>query len=273
MNDHSEGRVALVTGAGSGMGAAISTALVQEGVRVIGVDIDGGGLDGLTELGESFVPLQGDVTVEESLRDAARLAVDRFGALDLAFNVAGVSRGEPLIDLEEDVWDFTVDRVLKGVFLSLKHEARVMRELGRGGAIVNMSSLNAHIPMYSGAAYSSGKAGVELLTKTAALEFAPFGVRVNSILPGLVDTPLTQRRLTNPELMEEWLPLIPLRRPGRPEEIAKAALFLASDAASYITGTSLVVDGGWGITGYPDLSKYPPYSVEQPQTSEQKEKR
>jgi NAD(P)-dependent dehydrogenase (short-subunit alcohol dehydrogenase family) len=110
--------------------------------------------------------------------------------------------------------------------------------------------------MHSGGAYSAAKGGVEMLTRTAALEFAPLGIRVNSVLPGLIDTPLTQRRITNTPLMSEWMPRIPLNRPGRPEEIANVCLFLASDAASYVTGASIVVDGGWDLTGYPDLRPY-----------------
>ena len=127
-----------------------------------------------------------------------------------------------------------------------------MREFG-GGSIVNISSLNAHVPMHTGAAYSSAKAGVEMFTKNAALELAVDQIRINAVLPGLIDTPLTKRRLVNKPLMEVWLDRIPLGRPGLPEDVAKACLFLAGDDAAYITGTSLVVDGGWEITGYPDL--------------------
>ncbi|MFD5259048.1 SDR family NAD(P)-dependent oxidoreductase [Streptomyces bobili] len=249
------GKVALVTGAGSGLGAAITTAFLEAGGSVVGADIDESGFAHFAAWGRRFRGRRTDVTVESDLEAAVATAVEEFGALDAAFNVAGVSRGKPLIDLDEALWDFNVDRVLKGVFLSVKHEARAMRDLG-GGAIVNMSSLNARVPMHTGGAYASAKAGVEMLTRTAALELAPCAIRVNSVLPGLIDTPLTQRRLTNGPLMEEWLPRIPMRRPGRPEEVALACLFLAGEDASYITGSSLVVDGGWELTGYPDLSRH-----------------
>ncbi|SMX89970.1 short chain dehydrogenase [Brevibacterium sp. Mu109] len=155
--------------------------------------------------------------------------------------------------MSEGDWDFTVDLVLKGIFLSVKHEARAMTG---GGAIVNVASLNAHVPMWFGAAYVAGKAGAEGFTKNAALELGGKGIRVNAILPGLVTTPLTNDFSENEALSKEFEESIVLSRPAAPEEIAKPMLFLASDDASYITGTSLVVDGGWEITGYPDLSKY-----------------
>jgi NAD(P)-dependent dehydrogenase (short-subunit alcohol dehydrogenase family) len=251
-----EGTVAFVTGAGSGIGAAVTSALLRDGARVVGVDIQEEGLATFAEFGEAFVGRVADVTREADLAAGVQAAVDAFGSLDAAFNIAGVSRGAPVVDLDEETWDFTVDRVLKGVYLSTKHEARAMRASGRGGAIVNMSSLNAHVPMHTGAAYASAKAGVEMFTKTAALELARDGIRVNTVLPGLIETPLTQRRLVNKPLMDVWLERIPQGRPGRPEEVAAACLFLAGPEASYITGTSLVVDGGWEITGYPDLRRF-----------------
>lgn len=250
------GRVAFVTGAGSGIGAAVTSALLQHGASVVGSDVLEKGLDQFAWAGDSFLPRQADVTRESDIADALERAVDAYGRLDMAFNVAGVSRGAPILELDESLWDFNVDRVLKGVFLSCKHEARVMREQAEGGAIVNMASLNAHVPMYSGSAYASAKAGVEMFTKNAALEFAAYDIRVNAVLPGLIDTPLTQRRLVNQPLMDEWMQRIPLRRPGRADEVASVCIFLASDAASYVTGTSVVVDGGWEITGYPDLRRH-----------------
>lgn len=254
--DPYDGLVGFVTGAASGVGAALTSALLQQGAKVVGADIHPEGLEQFRKYGPSFIACTADVSVESDLEEGVSMAVRAFGGLDVAFNIAGVSRGKPILDLDEETWDFTVDRVLKGVFFSTKHEARAMRDTGRGGAIINMASLNAHVPMFSGAAYSSAKAGVEMFTKNASLEFAPHGIRVNTVLPGLIDTPMTQRRLTNKPLMDVWLQRIPARRPGRPEEVAAACLFLAGPSASYINGTSLVVDGGWEITGYPDLEKF-----------------
>ncbi len=256
-NGRFAGKVAFVTGAGSGIGAEISRQLVGEGATVIAGDIAAESLAAMVaEIGESYVPAVVNVTIESEVEAAVALAVDRFGRLDVAVNNAGVSRGAPIVDLEEAMWDITVDTILKGAFLCTKHEARAMRENPEGGVIVNIASLNAHVPMHTGAGYASAKAGLEMFTKSSALELARYGIRVNAILPGLIDTPLTQRRITNLPLMEEWMTRIPLGRPGQPADVAEPTLFLASEAARYITGTSLVVDGGWEITGYPDLSKF-----------------
>lgn len=256
-NGRFHSNVAFVTGAASGIGAEISRQLVSEGATVIGGDISAEGLATMAaEIGESYVPAVVNVTIESEVEAAVALALDRFGRLDVAVNNAGVSRGAPIVDLEEAMWDITVDTILKGAFLCTKHEARAMRENTEGGVIVNIASLNAHVPMHTGAGYSSAKAGLEMFTKSSALELARYGIRVNAILPGLIDTPLTHRRITNVPLMEEWMTRIPLACPGQPADVAEPTLFLASDAARYITGTSLVVDGGWEITGYPDLSKF-----------------
>lgn len=256
MSTELAGKVAFVTGAASGIGAAVAQTLLERGASVIVSDLTEAALAPVTEqYPDRALGVRVDVSDEQSIERGLAAGVERFGRLDTAFNIAGVSKGAPIVDLPVEQWDFNVNIVLRGVFLSVKHEARIMRETG-GGAVVNMSSLNAHVPMHTGAAYASAKAGVEMFTKNAALELADSGIRVNAVLPGLIDTPLTQRRLTNAPLMEHWLTRIPLARPGTPEEVAEAALFLASDRASYITGTSLVIDGGWEITGYPDLRPY-----------------
>lgn len=145
--------------------------------------------------------------------------------------------------------------MFKRVFLGVKHQALYMKDNG-GGAIVNVASLNAHVPMFYGAAYSSAKAGVEMLTKNAALELTQHGIRVNAILPGLVATPLTKDLTDQETIYEAYMERIPMGRPADPDEMAGPALFLVSDDASYENGTSLVVDGAWEVSGYPDLSKF-----------------
>lgn len=182
--------------------------------------------------------------------------VQRYGGLDLAFNVAGAAKGGPLCDLPAENWDFTVDLCLKGVFLSLKHETRQM--LSRGsGAIVNVSSVCAHFPVRGAAAYCAAKSGVEMLTKVAALELAEKGIRVNAILPGYTDTPGMRMPIESPEDDKAVLQRIPLRRAATPEDIASPALFLASHDARYVVGASLVVDGGWELTGCPEFAQSP----------------
>ena len=249
-------RVAIVTGAASGIGAGIARRLVSEGARVVGGDISADGLKALgEELGEAFVGVLTDVTVEDQVEHMVKVADESWGALHAAFNVAGSARIGPITDLAEGDWDFTVDLVLKGVYLSTKHEARLMRRHG-GGAIVIVSSLNAHVPMFGGSPYAAAKAGTEMFAKNAALELARDRIRVNAILPGLVDTPATANFLAHPEMRADFLSRIPLGRPADTGDIAGPSLYLASDDARYVTGTSLLVDGGWEITGYPDLRKY-----------------
>lgn len=251
-----DGRTAVVTGAASGIGAAIAAALIAEGANVVGLDIDEAGVQKkAAELGDSFVPVMADVTVEAQVEAGIGAAAERFGGLDLAFNVAGGSRIGAITDLAESDWDFTVDLVQKSVFLCIKHEARLIRDGGRGGSIVNISSLDGRIPMPGGSAYSTGKAGVVMLSKNAALELASHRIRVNSVLPGLVDTPLVAAVMGYEPAKQMFLDRIPLGAAASAEQVAGPCLFLASDDASYITGTELVVDGGWEISNFPNLAK------------------
>ena len=250
------GKVAVVTGGASGIGLAIVERLVAEGARVALGDIDAAGLAAAEHaFGDAVAAVRADVTREDDIEALVARAVDDFGGLDLAFNVAGASRPSYIVDLTEADWDFTVDLCLKGVFLAMKHEARRMVRKG-AGAIVNIASLNAHVPMHAGAAYATAKAGVEMLTKNGALEFAPDGVRVNAILPGLVETPLTRAHFADPERLDAFKARIPMGRPAQPEEIAAPALYLASDDAAYVSGASLLVDGAWAVSGYPDMRPF-----------------
>lgn len=256
------GKVAMVTGAASGIGRAIARRLHAEGASVLGSDVNVEGLNTLAaELGDRFLARAGDVTVEADVALMVDAAVEHFGGLHHGFNVAGGNRAGYLLDLETEDWDFTIDLCLKSVFLCVKHQARRMAAGGGdagagGGSIVNIASLNAHVPMHAGAAYATAKAGVEMLSKNAALEFAELGVRVNAVLPGLVETPLTRRHFDNPDALAAFVSRIPQGRAAQPEEIAAPALFLASDDASYINGSSLLVDGAWAVSGYPDMRPF-----------------
>ena len=250
LQDRFAGKVAVVTGAASGIGLAITQRLLAEGGLVVGLD-----LKAPPTLGPGFLGIEGDVTREDAAAALVTTALDRFGAVHLAFNVAGGSRPGYIVDLAEADWDFTVDLCLKGVFLGMKHQARAMMRQ-HGGAIVNIASLNAHVPMHAGSAYVAAKAGVEMLSKNGALEFAEFGIRVNAILPGLVQTPLTRRHFDNPDALAAFEARIPMGRPAQPEEIAGPALYLASEDASYVNGASLLVDGAWAVSGYPDMRPF-----------------
>jgi meso-butanediol dehydrogenase/(S,S)-butanediol dehydrogenase/diacetyl reductase len=250
LTDRFAGKVAVVTGAASGIGLAIAKRLLAEGAQVVGSD-----LRGIADLGAGFVGIEADVIKESAAEELVATAVDRFGAVHAAFNVAGGSRPGYIVDLAESDWDFTVDLCLKGVFLGMKHQARQMMRQGTG-SIVNIASLNAHVPMHAGSAYVAAKAGVEMLSRNGALEFAEFGIRVNAILPGLVQTPLTRRHFDNPEALAAFEQRIPMGRPAQPEEIAAPALYLASDDATYVNGASLLVDGAWAVSGYPDMRPF-----------------
>jgi NAD(P)-dependent dehydrogenase (short-subunit alcohol dehydrogenase family) len=249
-----DGKVAIVTGGASGIGYAIVERLVNAGTKVAIADLNAERLNELEKMHNgAVIGCVTNVTKEADIEALVNKTVEKFGKLDFAFNVAGGAKGGPILDLPEENWDFTVDLCLKSVFLCVKHQAKYMREHG-GGAIVNVASLNAQVPMYAGSAYSSAKAGVEMLTRNAALELARHNIRVNAILPGLVSTPLTAG-LTNVDAIQEaYMERIPMKRAAEPHEVAGPALFLVSDDASYVNGASLFVDGAWSTSGYPDLS-------------------
>ncbi|MBK1657756.1 SDR family NAD(P)-dependent oxidoreductase [Paracraurococcus ruber] len=249
------GKTAVVAGGASGIGLAILRGLAREGARVLCADVSDERLAAVAQELPEAVVTRADVTREAEVEAMMGLAVERFGGLDCSFHVAGASRPGYLVDLSEQDWDFTTDLCLKGVFLCMKHAARHM--LGRGGgAMVNIASLNAHVPMHAGAAYASAKAGVEMLTKNGALEWGAEGVRVNAVLPGLVQTPLTKRHFDNQAALDAFLARIPLGRAAQPEDIAGPALFLASEEARYVSGASLLVDGAWAVSGYPDMRPF-----------------
>lgn len=249
-------KVAIVTGGVSGIGAEITRRLVAEGARVVAVDINRDLVAAASrEFGDSVVGQLADVTDEAAFAGVLDRAVAEFGTLDVLFNVAGGSKTAPLISMSYADWDFTVRLNLYSTFLGTQLAARQFIADGKPGSIVNVASLNSFVPLKFGAGYSASKAGAVMLTKQAALELAEHGIRVNAVSPGLVDTPLTAGMAQAPGVLDAFLARIPMGRAAQPQEIATAALFLASDDASYISGDNLVIDGGWATTGYPDLAK------------------
>jgi NAD(P)-dependent dehydrogenase (short-subunit alcohol dehydrogenase family) len=248
------GRVAVVTGGGSGIGEAIARRFVAEGGRVVVGDIDPARVERVaSDLGTSAAAVAMDVTHEDEVIDLIGTAINRFGALHCGFNVAGNGRGGAITTMSEADWSYTVDLCLKGVFLAMKHEARQMKTQDQRAAIVNVASLNSEMPMYENSAYCSAKAAVAMLTKCGALELAEHGIRVNAISPGLTQTALTESLLADDAILQAYLQRIPAGRVGSPQSIAAAALYLASEDADYISGVNLIVDGAWATTGYPDL--------------------
>jgi len=254
MSQRFSDRVAVVTGGVSGIGAAITRRLVSEGARVLAVDINKQLVD---VAGETFGPgVTGhlaDVTDEQAFEGAIARAAEELGGLDVLFNVAGGSRGGALTDMSAEDWDFDIRLNLYSTFHGIRAAARRFISAGKPGVIVNMASLNSFTPAHFAAGYSTSKAAVVMLTRQAALELAPHGIRVNAVSPGLVTTPLTAGLTQLPQVEKAFLERIPLGRAADPDEIATTALFLASPEASYISGENLVVDGAWSTTGYPNL--------------------
>lgn len=248
------GSTAIVTGGASGIGLRVVERLLDAGAAVVVADRDSCALDRLKdERGHKAHPVVVDVRSEADIEKMVSVARD-LGGLRLAVNAAGMGEGGPVVDQDLDEWNRVLAICLTGVFLSIKHEAREFLRLGFGGAIVNVASINAKVPAYGATAYSVAKAGVEMLTRNAALELGEHGVRVTCVSPGLIATPMAKRTgHLDPAVSGRWVERTPMARIGSVDDIASAILFLGSDEATWITGTDLVVDGGISNSAYPQL--------------------
>ncbi|MGF6428117.1 SDR family NAD(P)-dependent oxidoreductase [Bradyrhizobium sp. Pha-3] len=248
-----DGKAALVTGGGSGIGRATAIAMAREGARVAVSDLSKDGIDETVALinaaGGQSIAIQGDVTDEADVANMVARTVSAFGRIDCAFNNAGVA-GRSVGPPGQRIHELTQASVAKmfsvnlmGVFLCLKYEIAQMLKQGGGGAIVNTASIAGLVGLATSGHYVATKHGVVGLTKSAAIEYAQDGIRVNCVNPGYIKTPMT--RETMDERYDEIIAKVPARRLGVPEEIAEAVVWMCSDKASFMTGASHVVDGGY----------------------------
>jgi NAD(P)-dependent dehydrogenase (short-subunit alcohol dehydrogenase family) len=237
-----DGKVAVITGAGSGIAKASVGIFVREGARVVAADVSGAEQATAAEFGSAVVAVHCDVTVESDIEAMIGTAVSQFGRLDAVLNVAGIATGSMLTDVDDAHYTSTFDVDLRGVLLGMKHGIRAMLASETAGAIVNVSSAGGLNGSVGTGVYSAAKAGVNALTKTAAVEYGRKGIRVNAICPGFTKTEIMGATLDQMPGLEKKAPL---GRLGLPHEVAELAAFLASDRASYITGAIIPVDGGW----------------------------
>jgi NAD(P)-dependent dehydrogenase (short-subunit alcohol dehydrogenase family) len=239
------GRIALVMGGTRGIGEAIVHRLLDAGADVVTV-----ARTAEETPGRRPVVLKGDVGAKADVDRVVATALDRFGTVDILVNCAGVIRRKPVSETTEADWAYMVDVNLKGVLLACQAVGPAMRRTGRG-RIVNITSIGADLALMNRGVYCATKAGVGQLTRCLALEWGPHGITVNAVGPGITETPLTRGYLeADPGRRQTMIDKIPLRRLGRPDDMAGAVLFLASDLAAYITGQTLYVDGGWGVGDY-----------------------
>jgi NAD(P)-dependent dehydrogenase (short-subunit alcohol dehydrogenase family) len=251
MNDRFTDKVALVTGGNSGIGLATSLQFAREGAKVAicarRKDEGENAVQQIKEAGGEAVFIKTDVSKHGDIQAMVARTIETYGKLDYAFNNAGVSHAASMHELTEEEWDYVMNINLKGVWLCMKYQ--IPHILKTGGAIVNMSSgYGLKAAAFGNSAYTASKHGVIGLTKTAALEYATRGIRVNCIVPGWILTPMVQQGIDNAPGLEEYvLGESPLGRLGTPEEMAEAVIWMCSDAASYVNGHTMIADGGLQI--------------------------
>lgn len=253
MQQRFENKVAIITGAASGIGAATARLLAREGASVILADIgDEGGATLAADIGGMAVKT--DVSKEAEIAALIRTAVDAHGRIDILFNNAGIGSFANTVELPPDQWEQVIAVDLHSVYYACHH---AIPHMPRGSAIVNTASISGLGGDYRFAAYNAAKGAVVNYTRALAIDHAGDGIRVNALCPGLVETPITSAMHQMPGLIEEFARRIPMGRAAQPEEMAEVVAFLASDAASYVTGTIMVADGGTTAhTGQPEVARF-----------------
>ncbi|MCB7063460.1 SDR family oxidoreductase [Enterocloster citroniae] len=240
-------KIAVVTGAANGIGRSMVKRLVEEGAKVAALDIDMEAMEKEYEGQEDIFPVFCDVSEKNSVDGAVAKVLEHFGRIDVLFSNAGIIGRQSLLDTTEESWRKVIDINLNGMFFVNQAVLRSMVEKKIKGSVVNTSSIASATVSTNTGAYSASKGGVTQFTKWAALEMAPHGIRVNAIGPGTSVTRITEGTRFNPERNEKFLRNIPMGRYGEPEEAAAAALYLGSEDASYITGVTLLEDGGFSL--------------------------
>ena len=242
-----QGKVALVTGGGSGIGESTSILLGREKAKVAVADIQGESAEvtaeAINKAGGAAIALQTDVTQAADVEKMVKTTVKIYGKLDILINNAGMGATGDVVELSEADWQRVMDVNLKGIFLGCKYAIPEMIKAG-GGSIINIASMWAFVGGSVSCVYPASKAGILALSKSTALKYAPFNIRVNCVCPGHVETPLATS-LKDPEFRKAVVKKYPLGRLGRPLDVAYAVRFLASDESSFITGTEIVIDGGY----------------------------
>jgi glucose 1-dehydrogenase len=245
-----DGRVALITGSDSGIGQATAVAFAAEGADVVITYLhDAGGADSTRKqveaAGQKAVVVQLDISDETQVGEAFDRAVEAFGTIDILMNNAGVdASGTDVAELATEVWDTAIRTNVYGPFFCCRRFIQERKRRGGGGKIINVTSVHEDIPNAGGADYDCSKGAIRNLTRTLALELAPMKINVNSLAPGMVLTPFNQPAIDDPKLLEEQVQSIPFKRAAQPAEIARLALFLASNDSDYCTGSTFTMDGG-----------------------------
>ena len=245
-----QNKVAIVTGAATGIGRSIATTMAQEGAAVA-IDYIKGQQQKADDLvaqiekeGGKALAVEADVTKEDQVKHLVEQAVGTFGRLDIMVNNAGVEQEHPFVEMPLDVWNWVIAVDLTGPWLCSQAAAKQMVKQGDGGRIVNISSVHEDLPMPTNAPYCAAKGGLRMLMRTIAVELAPHKITVNNIGPGAIDTDLDAPTIDDPPKFATLLSEIPLGRVGQPSEVARLAVYLASDAAAYVTGSTYFIDGG-----------------------------